>query len=52
MLNRCAIRTRVKAPLLLVQMDLFEDALRVGLGGARATLTQAQRGGGAGRSPA
>lgn len=51
MVNRCAARTRVKAPLLLIQMDLF-DAPMQGPSFAPAPQTQAKRGGGAGRSPA
>ena len=47
MVNRCAARARVKAPLLLIQLDLFES-----LGSAPATQTQAKRGGGAGGNPA
>ena len=52
MSNRCATRARVKAPLLLVQLDLFEDGLHAWQGGAPAPHAQAERGGGAGRSPA
>lgn len=50
MVNRCAARTRVTAPLLLIQMDLFDSPAWQGC--APAPLTQAKRGGGAGRSPA
>ncbi len=50
MVNRCAARTRVTAPLLLIQMDLFDNPAWHGC--APAPLTQAKRGGGAGRSPA
>lgn len=47
MSNRCAARARVNGPLLLIQMDLFDPVEF-----APAPLTQAKRGGGAGRSPA
>lgn len=49
MVNRCAARTRVKAPLLLIQMDLFEN--NVG-GSATAHEAQAKRADGAARSAA
>ena len=49
MVNRCAARTRIKAPLLLIQMDLFEEA---GGSTAAAPPAQAKRAGGAARSAA
>lgn len=49
MVNRCAARTRVKAPLLLIQMDLFEE---VGGSSAAAPRAQAKRASGAARSAA
>lgn len=48
MVNRCAARTRVKAPLLLIQMDLFEE---VG-SSAADPQAQAERASGAARSAA
>lgn len=49
MVNRCASRTRLKAPLLLIQMDLFEE---VGGSTAAAPQAQAKRASGAARSAA
>lgn len=49
MVNRCAARTRVKAPLLLIQMDLFEPGV---FSTAAAHEAQAERADGAARSAA
>ena len=49
MVNRCAARTRVTAPLLLIQMDLFDQ---VGGSSAAAPQAQAKRASGAARSAA